>query len=81
MTKLKLALLAAAACVGLTGCMSSGWTRLIPENKSSDIYVRSIYGTVEVHTRTDGSNGTNVGPVIIDGGNITPGTILQLRAR
>lgn len=48
------ALLAAAS----SGCISSKFIRMIPENKDADIEINSIYGRVVIHSRVNplGSN-------------------------
>lgn len=56
-----LALTVASVC--LSGCMSSKFSRLIPENKDANVYIVSpVYGTMVIQTRV--STGTNtLGPL------------------
>lgn len=54
----RLSILAVLCVVGLTGCISPNWMRLIPENKDADVVLSTPYGTVTIHTRVNpqGSN-------------------------
>ena len=52
------ALFVLAVCVlaSSSGCIAPDYKRLVSENKDAHIEVRSIYGTVIIDTRVQGSN-------------------------
>lgn len=60
----KLLIVSAAVLVitGASGCVGPNYQRIIADTKDADIEVRSIYGTVIIHTRAQGS--TNKLPVL-----------------
>lgn len=77
--KLKLASLLVLLAFSATACMSPKWTRLIPENKDSDIEIIYPYGTVRVKTRvSDGSNSTTTSTANVPNG-WNPEAVKELR--
>lgn len=62
MKKLWIVSVLALVIVGAAGCIGPDYQRIIADTKDADIEVRSIYGTVIIHTRAQGS--TNKLPVL-----------------
>lgn len=52
----KALILAVLIAAGTAGCIGPNYQRIVSDNKDADIEFRSIYGTVIIHTRVQGSS-------------------------